>query len=93
MLEFTKGLLMEILGILVIIQVILLLIPKSLKKILKAVTKIICRSFKGIFHQVKKLVLKHMISEKKAVPEEEQPNENVITVKYPDNKVKEFKAK
>lgn len=85
-------LLKETILLLITMKVIYFLLPRWLKRTLKGITRLVSMCFKEVTHYAERAFRDYYKQNKKAVPKsKEQPLSNVITITYPDNKVKEYR--
>ena len=85
-------LLKETILFLITMKVIFLLLPRWLKRTLKGITRLVSMCFKEVTHYAERAFRDYYKQNKKAIPKKskEQPS-NVITITYPNGKVKEYR--
>lgn len=94
MLLLTKDVLKELLIVLVMLQVVKFFIPRPLRRLVNEVTKAFNTVMKGMTDHAIKRVKFYLKQREKVTQKHEQPqHENVITVRYPDNRIKKYNVK
>lgn len=94
--QIAKDVMKEILIFLVMIQVSYFLIPRALKSLLKGTMRALYNGSRGITRYSKKRVRRYLRQREKAaiMQQHKQPlNNNVITVKYPNGKVRRYNSR
>lgn len=87
-------LLKETILLLIATNVIYLLLPSWLKRTLKLVTRLVSMCFKEVTQYAERAFREYYKQDKKAVPKSKEQPLNVITITYPDGRVKSYpKAK
>ena len=87
-------LLKETILLLITMKVIYFLLPSWLKRTLKLVTRLVSMCFKEVTHYAEKAFKDYYKQNKKAIPKSKEQPLNVITITYPDGRVKSYpKAK
>lgn len=84
-------LLKETILFLITMKVIFLLLPKWLKMTIRGVTRLVSMCFKEVTHYAERAFRDYYKQNKKAIPKSKEQPLNVITITYPDNKVKEYR--
>ncbi len=87
-------LLKETILLLIATNVIYLLLPRWLKRTLKGITRLVSMCFKEVTQYAERAFREYYKQDKKAVPKSKEQPLNVITITYPDGRVKSYpKAK
>ena len=84
-------LLKETLVLLITMKVIYFLLPKWIKRTIRGITRLVSMCFKEVTHYAEKAFRDYYKQNKKAIPKAQEQPLNVITITYPDNKVKEYR--
>ncbi len=87
-------LLKETILLLITMKVIYFLLPRWLKRTLKGITRLVSMCFKEVTHYAERAFRDYYKQNKKAVTKSKEQPLNVITITYPDGRVKSYpKAK
>lgn len=84
-------LLKETILFLITTKVIFLLLPKWLKMTIRGITRLVIMCFKEVTHYAERAFRDYYKQNKKAIPKSKEQPLNVITITYPNGKVKEYR--
>lgn len=84
-------LLKETILFLITMKVIFLLLPKWLKMTIRGITRLVIMCFKEVTHYAERAFRDYYKQNKKAIPKSKEQPLNVITITYPNGKVKEYR--